>query len=282
MAQNIDDIIKELDAGYNPQRQSINNRLAQLPGQAEAEIGGLKAQQETSFNDITDGARSRGMGFSGIPIAEQAKYTANSFLPAVARVRQSQNEVSTSLTDAMNGINTEQRNKAFGIRETQLGREQEESQFQRNLSAQRDAENRADARSRAAAGDGGAGALSSLFGGGGEVPTAPVNKADPYSKINKQGASNAIVGLLRSKDPARIQATIKAIQASANRGNAYDKFKLEYLNSLQGNSSYGDLIKKANAYKPAKKPAPKPVVNQNSIINARNSPFASRFNGGAF
>lgn len=281
MAQNIDDIIKELDAGYNPQRQSINNRLAQLPGQAEAEIGGLKAQQETSFNDITDGARSRGIGFSGIPIAEQAKYTANSFLPAVARVRQSQNEVSSSLTDAMNGINTEQRNKAFGIRETQLGREQEESQFQRNLSAQRDAENRADARSRAAAG--GSGFDFNTLKNSADVPPSP-DKADPYASLGdrKQEAANAIIGLMKSKNPAQIQATIKAIQSSASKGNPYDKYKLEYLKDLQKNSGYGALISKAYNYKPAKKPAPKPTVNQNSIINARNSPFASRFNGGAF
>lgn len=185
MAQNIDDIIKELDAGYNPQRQSINNRLAQLPGQAEAEIGGLRAQQETSFNEITDGARSRGIGFSGIPISEQAKYTANSFLPAVARVRQSQNEVTSSLTEALNGINTDQRNKAFGIRESQLGREQEESQFQRNLAAQQAQA----AASRAAAGDGGAGALASLFGGGDAGP-APAGKKSAQLQRRQDGGYN--------------------------------------------------------------------------------------------
>lgn len=231
MAQNIDDIIKELDAGYNPQRESINKRLSQLPGQAEAEIGGLKAQQETSFNDITDGARQRGIGFSGIPLAEQAKYTANSFLPAVARVRQSQNDASSSLTEALNGINTDQRNKAFGIRESQLGREQEESQFARNLAAQQAAQ-------RAAAGADSGGALSSLFGGGAPAPAAAPQKSSQlqrrpdggynFQASNGQGISAAAYA--KSKNiPFRV-----LLKQMADAGDVGAKVALPYIGDDYG------------------------------------------------
>src|SRR5688572_31281615 len=89
LARTLDEILQEIDAGYNPQRQSIQTRLDALPAQADAEIAGLKATQEQAFGDILGGARDRGMGFSGVPLAEQSRYTASQFLPAVARVRQS-------------------------------------------------------------------------------------------------------------------------------------------------------------------------------------------------
>jgi hypothetical protein len=125
VAQNLDDIIRELDAGYAPSRQLINQRIDVLPAQGEAEIAGLNATKDQAFNDITAGARDRGMGFSGIPLAEQAQYTASSFLPAVAKVRQSQNDVRTSLLDALNNTNLDQRKTAMTLRESQLNRDLE-------------------------------------------------------------------------------------------------------------------------------------------------------------
>lgn len=124
MAQDISSILQELDAGYNPQRQAINDQIAQLQPQADAQVQGLKAQQSNAFNDITNGARDRGMGFSGIPIDEQAKYTAGTFLPAVAQVQQSLNTSKNSLVDALNNVNLDQRKTAYGIQSDQLTREQ--------------------------------------------------------------------------------------------------------------------------------------------------------------
>lgn len=269
MARSLDSILQELDAGYNPQRQLINDKLNALPGQADAEIKGLEGQQTQAFDQITNGARARGIGFSGIPIQEQAQYTSSSFLPAVARVRSSANEVKSSLLGALNESNLDQRKTAMSVYQAELDRDE-----RARLAAEAAAEQR---RAAAAAASGGFD-FGSLMGGG--APTAPgaPPKADPFAKVDKQGASNAIIGLLKTNDPARVQATIKAIQASAQRGNAYDKFKLEYLNSLQGNSAYGALIKKANAYKPA--PA-KPAPAANTFGSApRGSIMTNMFGGG--
>jgi len=135
MARGLDEILRELDASYNPQKQSINERIAALPAQADAEIEGLKGQQTQAFDDILSGARSRGLGFSGIPLGEQAKYTSSQFLPAVARVRTSQNENQRSLSDALNSINLDQNKYAQTLRQTELDREQQERQFQQQLRA---------------------------------------------------------------------------------------------------------------------------------------------------
>lgn len=135
MARDIQDIIREIDASYNPQRQAIQQRIEALPGQADAEINGLRATQDQAFNDILGGARQRGLGFSGIPIQEQSKYTANQFLPAVARVRQSQNEVRGSLFDSLNNIDLQQRQYAEGVRQQELDRDLQRESADRQAAA---------------------------------------------------------------------------------------------------------------------------------------------------
>jgi hypothetical protein len=136
LARSLDQILTELDAGYAPSRQLINQRLEGLPQQADAEIQGLNAQQGQAFNDILAGARDRGLGFSGIPIQEQAKYTATNFLPAVARVRQAQTDQKTSLFDALNNVNLDQRKTATGIYQTELDRDEQKRQFEQAQAAQ--------------------------------------------------------------------------------------------------------------------------------------------------
>lgn len=136
-ARALEDIIRELDASYSPQRQSIQERLNALPAQADAEIKGLEGQQTQAFDSILAGARGRGLGFSGIPIAEQAQYTSSQFLPAVARVRQSQNENRLSLSDALNNIGLEQNRFAQSLRQSELDRDWEREKYERTLAEER-------------------------------------------------------------------------------------------------------------------------------------------------
>lgn len=137
MARELSQILSELDASYNPQRQTINDRLSLLPEQADAEIKGLESQKTQAFDDILAGARNRGMGFSGIPLAEEAKYVSSSFLPAVARVKQSQNETKLSLIDALNNINLSQNQYAQSVRQQELDRDEQIRQFNEQLAAQK-------------------------------------------------------------------------------------------------------------------------------------------------
>lgn len=248
MAQAIDEILKELDAGYNPSRDLINKRLAAVPGEAEAQIAGLDAKKTAAFDSITAGARNRGMGFSGIPLEEQAKYSATDYMPAVAGVRKSQNEVTNNLTDALNNINLDQRKTAYQIRDNQVAQD---------IAREQQAAQERAARAAAAASSGW---MSGLMGGGADpgVSSQAPAQADPYAKVDRNGAANAIRALLNSGNVATISATVKAITDSANRGNLYDKYKLELLKAAQTPSNnsafdpkYANLLKQAASYKPA-------------------------------
>jgi hypothetical protein len=233
MAQDLNAIISELDAAYNPSRQTINDRINGLQGAQDSDIAGLQAQQTQAFDDITNGARSKGMGFSGIPIQEQAKYTASSFLPAVAKVKQSYSDGRNSLVDALNNMNIDQRKTAMSIRETQQNRDFEAQQAQ----LQRDAAARAASAS--------SGALGSILGGGAPTPQGgQPAQADPYAKVDKNNANVTVKRMLSTNDPARIAKEINAISASAAYGNMMDRYKLDLLQSLQQNSQYGSLLAK--------------------------------------
>jgi hypothetical protein len=104
-ARTLQQIISELNPTFQPQVQSLEQRAQLIPGQIKAEEQGLQAKQGEAFGSIVDGARRRGLGFSGIPLGEQAKYTATEYLPALARLRQSGQERAYSLQDAILGIN---------------------------------------------------------------------------------------------------------------------------------------------------------------------------------
>lgn len=147
--RSLQQILTELDSTYAPQIDVYRQRQAAIPGQIQAEEQGLGAKQEQAFGDILNGARRRGLGFSGIPMAEQAKYTATEYLPALARLKQSGREQAMSLEDAILGINE---------RKTQFG----QSIFQSEQA-------RADQARQAAAQAAG---LGSLFGNMGNEPAA--------------------------------------------------------------------------------------------------------------
>jgi hypothetical protein len=261
LARSLDDILKEIDAGYAPQRQSLQTRLDALPKQAESEIAGLKATQEQAFGEILGGARDRGMGFSGVPLAEQARYTASSFLPAVARVRQTQNEARMSLLDALNNINLDQRKYATSIYQQELDREEQQRQFNERLAAER----------AAAASAAQANPLAGLFGGGQQQPPPP---PDPYASVDKQSATNAIRTLLNTGNRNLINRTITAITKSANNGNLYDKFKLELIDAYRKNSAYGKLLSNIAAPAPTKLPSLIPASSGFS------DPLLNRLTGG--
>jgi hypothetical protein len=128
----------------------------------QAEEQGLKAQESDYFNTtIMGGARDRGVGFSGIPEAERARYGATQYLPALARLKQSGVEQRTGLLEALNQSNLQQRSAAQGIYQGELDRDEQTRQFNESLAAQE----RQAAASRAAAFNPG--------GGGGGRATAP-------------------------------------------------------------------------------------------------------------
>lgn len=235
-ARALDQILAELGSVYDPQVNSIRQRQALIPQQIADEERGLGARQEQAFGDILGGARRRGLGFSGIPLGEQAKYTSTEYLPALARLRQSGREQAMSLEDAILGIQERRRNSAVEQQRYEQQRYDAYRANQDNLAAQR-------------------ASFGNLFGTPPPQQT-PQTPADPYGNIDKQNANNAIHALLNTGNLGLIKNTINAITKSANAGNLYDRYKLELLQTItRGNSnaafdpSYAKLLKAANTYK---------------------------------
>lgn len=145
--RSLQQVLSELDSVYTPQVESIRQRQAAIPGQLQAEEQGLQAKQQTAFGDILNGARRRGTGvaFGGIPLGEQAKYTATEYMPALARLRQSGREQAMSLEDAILGINE----RKYGQAQNIYSQEQQMAEQRRQFDAQM-AESRRQAAASAA------------------------------------------------------------------------------------------------------------------------------------
>lgn len=150
----------EYDKYYATDRGLLQNQLDSLPAQSEAEVKGLDAKLTQANDNILQGARGRGLGFSGIPIAEQAQYAATEYAPAVARVKQSQLDKQTGILGSLNSLALNQRTQAQSIFDNERNFEEQQRQFNEQMAAQRAA---AAGSTSASAGD----YLSQLLGGGG-------------------------------------------------------------------------------------------------------------------
>lgn len=123
MARALNDILRELDTVYNPQRDTINKSITALDPAQEAEQKGLEAAKTDAFSQITDQANRRGLFYSGIPVAEEQRYTGASFLPAVANLRSRYAQQRFNLQDALSKITENQYMKAYGIRQGEMDSE---------------------------------------------------------------------------------------------------------------------------------------------------------------
>lgn len=165
MARALEQIMAELNSVYNPQRDVYNKQLQALPGQQQAQMKGLEAAKQDSFQDITTQANRRGVAFGGIPLEEQGRYLGSSYLPAVANLKNRFEQNKFTLQGALAEIAAKQAQDARGI-----------WQWEMEQDRLREAEA---ARARAASGGGGGGGFGlGGFGFGGGVETgAPVEQA---------------------------------------------------------------------------------------------------------
>ena len=137
MARTLDQVLSELDSVYNPQIDSIRQRQSAIPDQLKSEEQGLAAQQTEAYGEILNGARRRGLGFSGIPVGEQAKYNATQYMPALARLRQSGREQAMTLEDAILGIQERRRTQGQSIFENERAFAEQQRQFDAQLAESR-------------------------------------------------------------------------------------------------------------------------------------------------
>lgn len=117
--QSLADIMTELAPAYNQQTSLIQQQQAGLGEKYTAQQSALEAQKTSGFNQINNQATGRGMSFSGIPLDEQASYLADTYLPAVANLKASQNTESTQLQSQLADIYSNQYTQAYNARNTQ-------------------------------------------------------------------------------------------------------------------------------------------------------------------
>lgn len=128
MARTLDQIIAELNPTFQPQIESIKQQQQLIPQQIQSQEQALNAQKDVAFGDILSGARRRGLGFSGIPLSEQAKYLSTNYTPALAGLRQQGQQQAMSLQDALLGIQERQGTLANQIYQTEQDRVAQERQ----------------------------------------------------------------------------------------------------------------------------------------------------------
>lgn len=221
MARSFDQVLAEVTARSDPQRQTVLKQIAALPTQQAADESALEAQKNQAFDDITLGARRKGLGFSGIPLGEQAKYTATEYAPALANLKSGYGQRRGTLESALADVGRSDYMTAQDI----YGRDRAFEEQQRQFDLQQRAAADANAWQK------------KIFDQNNENV-----KPDTYANVDKQGATNAIKALLNTGNRNLINKTIASITDSANRGNTYDRFKLELLDLYRNNSSYGGLL----------------------------------------
>lgn len=139
MATSFSKILAEVQSKSNPQRQSILKQISSIPEQQKAQESSLVAMKDQAYDDILSGARQRGLGFSGIPLGEQAEYNATQFAPAVANLKSGFNERRSGLEQALAGIGQNNYMTARDIYDRDRQFEEQRRQFNEQLAAQRSA-----------------------------------------------------------------------------------------------------------------------------------------------
>lgn len=109
--------MKELDktGGYAADRKLLNTQLSALPNQYAAQEAGLNAKLTQANDNILQSARGRGLGFSGIPIQEQAQYAATEYAPALANLKTQSEQNRLGILQSLNSLSRDQRSQAQSI-----------------------------------------------------------------------------------------------------------------------------------------------------------------------
>lgn len=228
----LDQILAENASIYNPQVQSLQTQIQTIPTQLAAQESGLAAKQQEAFGDILSGARRRGTGiaFGGIPLAEQSKYTASTYMPALAQLKQAGIQQQTSLQDAINTVRERQQSAALGQQQYE---QQRYDAYQNSL--------RQAAAAQANIGQ----YLQALGGGGATVPTTQslqMPKIQTGKNFGTGGSTftftdysgkpiNAAqyVQLYNASNPASSLTYRQLLQQMANEGDVNAKTALDFV-----------------------------------------------------
>lgn len=109
--RDLQSLIAEQQQGLQPQYDLINKDIAANDVSGAAQVAGLNAQKTQAFSDITQGAQNKGMLFSGFSPDQQAKYTASTYLPALAQLQGTIAQTRSNLLGKKTDLGT----KAFDV-----------------------------------------------------------------------------------------------------------------------------------------------------------------------
>lgn len=111
--RNLNDLISTIGQGVTAQKAGIDQSIIDNQTYGDAQIAGLDAKKDTAFNTIEQNAQNKGMFFSGYSPHEQALYTADTYLPALAGLQQTIAQTRSGLLQDKNKLDTDVFNKAF-------------------------------------------------------------------------------------------------------------------------------------------------------------------------
>lgn len=239
MARSLDQVLAEVTARSDPQRQVVLNQVSQLPTQQKAEESSLEAKKSQAYEDILGGARRRGLGFSGIPLSEQAQYNATEYAPAVANLKSSYSNRRSTLESALADIGKNDYMSAQDIFNQDRSFEEQQRQFNEQL-----------AESRRQANMPVAGVPSPTFGGGqaqGAAPQMARKQDGGYAFADANGQPMSAARYAQTTN----QPIGSVLYAMGQQG---DKYAQQLYNQLRndpkfgkGNAQYDSQIKAAYA-----------------------------------
>lgn len=219
MAQTFQDILNQVTAQSDPQRQIVLGQIADLPNQQAAQTSAIGAQKDQAYDQITNEAQERGLGFSGIPLGEQAKYDSTTYAPALANLATSFNGQKATLESSLAGLGSNDYSTANDIFNQQQSLAEQQREFDANLAEQ---------QKEAAA--------SVWPPTPTPTPTTPPSQATLTGGHTNQDAYNFVQDMLKGASANSLRTMLTALQASARNGNTYDQAKLKAVNSIAGAS----------------------------------------------
>lgn len=244
--QTLDQIIASLNPAYAPSENLYNQQIQTVPTQANAAIAGLDTAKNNAFNDINTGANSKGLAFSGIPISEQARYTGEKYLPAVAGIQSDTQNKTFTLQQALASLEQDKQKTALG---TQQGQQSALDAYNQEIAKEQFTaqQNALDRQSQQT--------IAGIGAGGGNNPAAgyKVSKfsSGNYNFQGPNGQTNMYqyAAALNGGDPQGTYDTIKQLLAA---GSATDKGAAAGIAKLEKQgASQAQIIarlKSSNAY----------------------------------
>jgi hypothetical protein len=227
----------ELDPYYSNSKSLVQQQLDAAPTQQAAEEAGLDAKLASANDSILAGARQRGLGFSGIPVAEQAKYAATDYAPAVANLKARYVGQKNTLLEALNQLSRDQATQAQGIVDSEAARDiqlQQLAEQKRQFDLQMAEQKAAAARAAASSGGG-----SYSFGGGGVAAAAP----KPAAAKNYIGNDDfrGHLAYLANKGNYEAKVLLKYVGNDGvfnGRVTSQDEYNILKRNGIRGSYSY--------------------------------------------